>query len=106
LQPPRAWPALPKFLSLDDVDALIAQPDVSTALGPRDRAMIELLYATGMRVSELVGVRGADLHVRERYLTCVGKGNKERLVPMGGQASDWGGRHPGQGRAAGAKGGG
>jgi integrase/recombinase XerD len=89
LQPPRAWPALPKFLSLDEVDTLIAQPDVATPLGLRDRAMIELLYATGMRVSELIGVRTADLHLRERYLTCVGKGNKERLVPAGDQAIEW-----------------
>jgi integrase/recombinase XerD len=103
LQPPRAWPALPKFLSLEEVDALIAQPDVSTALGLRDRAMIELLYATGMRVSELVGVRSADLHVHERYLTCVGKGNKERLVPMGDQASDWIERYQRHGRPALAK---
>jgi integrase/recombinase XerD len=89
LQPPRAWPALPKFLSLDEVDSLIAQPDVATPLGLRDRAMIELLYATGMRVSELVSVRTSDLHLRERYLTCVGKGNKERLVPTGDQAIEW-----------------
>jgi integrase/recombinase XerD len=89
LRPPRAWPALPKFLSLDQVDTLIAQPDVTTTLGLRDRAMIELLYATGMRVSELVGVRTADLHLREHYLTCVGKGNKERLVPTGDQATMW-----------------
>jgi integrase/recombinase XerD len=89
LQPPRAWPALPKFLSLDEVDALIAQPDTEGPLGLRDRAMIELLYATGMRVSELVGVRMADLHLPEHYLTCVGKGNKERLVPMGDQAAAW-----------------
>jgi integrase/recombinase XerD len=89
LRPPRAWPALPKFLSLEEVDALIEQPDVTTPLGLRDRAMIELLYATGMRVSELVGVRTADLHATEHYLTCVGKGNKERIVPMGDQASDW-----------------
>jgi integrase/recombinase XerD len=80
---------LPKFLSLEEVDTLIAQPDVATPLGLRDRAMIELLYATGMRVSELVGVRTVDLHLRERYLTCVGKGNKERLVPTGDQAIDW-----------------
>src|SRR5579862_2228568 len=83
LQPPRGWPALPKVLSLDQVDTLIAQPDVSTPLGLRDRAMIEVLYATGLRVSELVGVRAADLHLDEHYLTCVGKGNKERLIPMG-----------------------
>jgi integrase/recombinase XerD len=89
LQPPRAWPALPKFLSLDEVDTLIAQPDTKAPLGVRDRAMLELLYATGMRVSELVGVRMADLHLPEHYLTCVGKGNKERLVPMGDQAAAW-----------------
>ena len=89
LRPPRAWPALPKFLSLEEVDALIAQPDVSTRLGLRDRAMIELLYATGLRVTELVGVREADLHLGEQYLTCIGKGSKERLVPIGEHASRW-----------------
>src|SRR5436309_6957977 len=89
LQPPRAWPALPKLLSIAEVDALIAQPDVATPLGLRDRAMIELLYATGMRVSELVGVRTSDLHLDERYLTCIGKGNKERLIPIGDQAAHW-----------------
>ncbi len=100
LQPPRAWPALPKFLSLDEVDALLAQPDVSTPLGLRDRAMLELLYATGMRVSELVGIRGADLHLDELYLTCVGKGNKERLIPIGEQAADWVRRYQRQARPA------
>ena len=89
LHPPRAWPALPKFLSLDEVDALIEQPDVTTTLGLRDRAMIELLYATGLRVSELIGVRLSDLHLDQQYLTCVGKGSKERLVPLGEQAADW-----------------
>jgi len=89
LTPPRAWPALPKFLSLEEVDTLIAQPDVTTPLGIRDRAMIELLYATGVRVSELVGVRMSDLHLDEQYMTCVGKGNKERLIPIGEQAADW-----------------
>ena len=89
LQPPRAWPALPKFLSLDEVDRLIAQPAVATPRGLRDRAMIELLYATGLRVSELVGVRAIDLHAEEHYLTCVGKGSKERIVPLGDQAADW-----------------
>ncbi len=89
LRPPRAWPALPTFLSIEEVDTLIAQPDVSTPLGLRDRAMIELLYATGLRVSELVNVRQADLHLEEHYLTCIGKGSKERLVPIGEQATDW-----------------
>src|SRR5262249_19036241 len=89
LRPPRAWPSLPKFLSLEEVDQLIAQPDVPTLLGLRDRAMIELLYATGMRVSELVSVRSADLRLDEQYLTCLGKGNKERLIPIGEQAAEW-----------------
>jgi integrase/recombinase XerD len=100
LQPPRAWPALPKFLSLDDVDTLIAQPDTEAPLGLRDRAMIELLYATGMRVSELVGVRTTDLHLTEHYLKCVGKGNKERLVPMGEEAAAWIGRYQRSARPA------
>src|SRR5262252_4061109 len=80
LRPPRAWPALPKFLSLEEVDALIAAPDVSSAKGLRDRAMLEVLYATGMRVSELIGLRAADLHLDAHYVTCVGKGSKERII--------------------------
>jgi integrase/recombinase XerD len=98
LRPPRAWPSLPKFLSIDEVDRLIAQPDVASPLGGRDRAMLELLYATGLRVSELVGVRQADLHLSEHYLTCVGKGSKERLVPIGEQASEWIQRYQSSGR--------
>jgi len=89
LRPPRAWPALPESLSLEQVDALIAQPDVTTPLGLRDRAIIEVLYATGMRVSEVIAIRAADLHLREHYLTCVGKGNKERVVPVGEAATGW-----------------
>ncbi|PYR26304.1 MAG: site-specific tyrosine recombinase XerD [Acidobacteria bacterium] len=100
LQPPRAWPALPKFLSLEEVDRLIAQPDVSTPRGLRDRAMIEMLYATGMRVSELVGIRASDLHLEEHYVSCIGKGNKERLIPIGEQATDWVRRYQQTGRPA------
>ena len=100
LHPPRAWPALPKFLSLAEVDRLIGQPDVSTPRGLRDRAMIELLYATGMRVSELVGIRASDLHLDEHYVTCIGKGNKERLIPIGEQATDWVRRYQRTGRPA------
>jgi integrase/recombinase XerD len=100
LRPPRAWPALPKFLAIEQVDALIAQPDVTTARGLRDRALIELLYATGMRVSELISVRPADLHLEEQYLTCIGKGNKERLIPIGEQAAMWIRRYQREGRQA------
>ena len=98
LRPPKAWPALPKFLSLEDVDQLIAQPDVTTALGLRDRAMFELLYATGMRVSELVNVRAVDLRLDEEYLTCVGKGSKERIIPIGQAATTWVRKYQQEGR--------
>ena len=86
---PRAWPSLPKFLSGDQVDELLVQPDTSTATGLRDRALLELLYATGMRVSELVSVRPTDLNLKAGYLTCMGKGSKERLVPIGRPAVEW-----------------
>ena len=69
LRPPRAWKVLPRYLSIEDVDRLIAQPDVSTARGLRDRALIELLYATGMRVSELIALRPADVNLEASYLT-------------------------------------
>jgi integrase/recombinase XerD len=89
LQSPRAWASLPRFLDLDVVDRLLAQPDVSTPRGVRDKALIELLYATGLRVSELVALKPGDLHLHEGYLSCVGKGDKERLVPIGQTAIDW-----------------
>ncbi len=89
LRAPRAWPSLPKCLSCDEVDRLLDEPDTSTSLGLRDRALIELLYATGMRVSELVGVRPNDLNLGAGYLTCLGKGSKERLVPIGRTATEW-----------------
>jgi integrase/recombinase XerD len=98
LRPPRAWPALPTALSLEQVDELIAQPNVSTPLGLRDRAMIEVLYATGMRVSEVIAIRAVDLHLSEHYLTCAGKGAKERIVPIGEAATSWLERYQRDGR--------
>ena len=89
LQPPRAWSTLPKFLSIEEVDRLLALPDVSTPRGLRDKALIEVLYATGLRVSELLALRAGDLNLEEGYLTCVGKGDKERMVPLGDNAADW-----------------
>jgi integrase/recombinase XerD len=100
LRPPRAWKILPRHLSVEDVDRLIAQPDVTTARGLRDRAVIELLYATGMRVSELVGLRPADVHLDESYLTCTGKGSKQRIVPIGDEATSWVKRYLQQSRGA------
>jgi integrase/recombinase XerD len=98
LRPPRAWPALPKFLSFEQVDALMSAADITSPRGLRDRAMIELLYATGMRVSELVGLRTSDLHLDAEYLTCIGKGDKERLIPIGEQAAQWLRRYLQEGR--------
>jgi len=89
LRPPRAWKTLPRFLSVDEVDQLVAQPDVATPRGLRDRALIELLYATGMRVSELIGLRPGDLNLDASYLTCTGKGEKQRIVPIGDEAAAW-----------------
>jgi integrase/recombinase XerD len=103
LQAPRAWAALPKFLDLEDVDKLLSVPDTSTPRGLRDKAMIEVLYATGLRVSELIAVRPNDLHLDEGYLTCVGKGDKERIVPLGQEAADWIRRYVRDGRAQLAK---
>ena len=98
LRAPRAWPSLPKFLDLDEVDRLLAQPDESTPRGLRDKALIEVLYASGMRVSELVGVKPGDLNLDEGYLTCTGKGDKERIVPIGQQAAEWVRRYMRDGR--------
>lgn len=98
LRAPRAWAALPKFLDLDEVDRLLAQPDVATPRGLRDKALISVLYATGLRVSELISLRSTNLHLREGYLTCVGKGDKERLVPIGQEAADWVQKYLAEGR--------
>ena len=89
LRAPRAWAALPRFLDLDEVDRLLAQPDVSTPRGLRDKALISVLYATGLRVTELISLKVTNLHLQEGYLTCVGKGDKERIVPIGQEATDW-----------------
>jgi integrase/recombinase XerD len=89
LRAPRAWPALPKYLDLEEVDRLLAQPDTATARGMRDKALIELLYATGLRVSELLSLRAGDINLDGGYLTCIGKGDKQRIVPLGHAAADW-----------------
>ena len=84
-QPPR----FPKTLSETQVEALINAPDVATPLGLRDRAMLELMYASGLRVSELVSIRTVQVGLQEGVVRVVGKGDKERLVPMGDAAREW-----------------
>ncbi|MHB0817303.1 site-specific tyrosine recombinase XerD [Stutzerimonas stutzeri] len=89
---------LPKALSEADVEALLAAPDTGDPLGLRDRAMLEVLYATGLRVTELVSLRLEQINPRQGVLRTFGKGNKERLVPLGDEAMHWLERHLRQGR--------
>ncbi len=98
LDTPRIGLSLPKDLSEADVDALLAAPDTETLIGLRDKAMLELLYACGLRVSELVGLPLAALNLPAGYLRVKGKGEKERLVPMGEDAVIWIQRYIGEAR--------
>lgn len=98
LRAPRAWASLPRFLDLEEVDRLLAQPEVATPRGLRDKALIEVLYASGMRVSELVGLKPGDLNLEEGYITCTGKGDKQRIVPIGQTAGEWVRRYMRDGR--------
>jgi integrase/recombinase XerD len=86
LESPKIRRALPGYLKIDEVDRLLAQPDEKTPYGVRDRAMLEVLYSTGLRVSELVGLRVTDLDAKVGCIRCVGKGDKERIVPAGRKA--------------------
>jgi integrase/recombinase XerD len=86
---PRLGRALPKALSEQDVDALLSAPDFNTAMGLRDRAMLELLYATGLRVSELVNIRLTQINLAQGVVRIIGKGDRERLVPIGDEAQSW-----------------
>jgi integrase/recombinase XerD len=89
LDPPKRTPRFPKSLSEADVEALLAAPNTATPMGLRDRAMLELLYATGLRVSELVAVKTFEANLDAGVVRVMGKGSKERLVPLGEEAADW-----------------
>ena len=89
LNAPRVGKRLPKSMSEKDVEALLAAPDIRTNLGLRDRCMLEVLYATGLRVSELISLTTAQLNLRQGVVRVLGKGNKERLVPLGDEAINW-----------------
>ena len=83
---PRLWKKIPDVLNFDEAERLIEAPDLNTAQGIRDRAILELMYATGMRVSEVSDVRAADVNLEVGFVRCVGKGRKERLIPLGKKA--------------------
>ncbi|WP_413538438.1 site-specific tyrosine recombinase XerD [Enterococcus malodoratus] len=93
---PKKAQKLPQTLSLAEVERLIAAPDTTTDLGIRDRAILEVMYATGLRVSELIGLRLGDIHLEMGLLQTVGKGDKERIVPLGDYAIHWVERYLGE----------
>jgi integrase/recombinase XerD len=89
LETPKSWQSLPCFLTTDEVEKLLDAPVTSTPLGLRDKAMLEVLYATGLRVSELVGLPLGSLELDLGFITVFGKGSKERAVPLGATAVGW-----------------
>jgi integrase/recombinase XerD len=86
LESPKVRQSLPSYLRVDEIDKLLAAPNLSTPLGLRDQAMLEVLYSSGLRVSELLNLRISDLDLRIGCVRCIGKGDKERLVPIGRKA--------------------
>lgn len=89
IESPKQGRPLPKSLTESDVEALLAAPEISDPIGLRDRTMLEVLYACGLRVSELVGLTLADVNLRQGVVRVMGKGGKERLIPMGDEAASW-----------------
>ena len=89
LDTPQRFSYLPRFLTEDEINSLLAAPDVSTEEGIRDRAVLEIMYASGLRVSELVVLKQADIDLLAGLVVCHGKGNKERRVPLGKSAIHW-----------------
>ena len=89
IEAPHIGRILPESLSEKDIDLLLEAPEITEALGFRDKAMLELLYATGLRVSELIGLKFDQVSFRQGFVRVMGKGNKERLVPVGEQAMEW-----------------
>lgn len=98
METPKGWKKLPTYLSTEEVETLLAQPDTDTVQGMRDRAMLEVLYATGLRVSELVSLKLNQINSQAGYLICFGKGQKERIVPLGSKALDFLGEYIGAAR--------
>lgn len=89
LESPKSWQSLPKFLLPEEVEKLLEAPDTATDSGLRDKAMLEVLYATGLRVSELVALKESDVNLDAGFVIALGKGSKERIVPLGRSAIEW-----------------
>ncbi|MFH0771295.1 MAG: site-specific tyrosine recombinase XerD [Candidatus Omnitrophota bacterium] len=88
IETPKLWKTLPDVLDLDEVESILDCPNVRNKKGLRDRAAIELMYATGMRASELTGLKLSDLHLDSGFVKCIGKGQKERIIPVGSKAKE------------------
>jgi len=86
---PKKWKTLPKYLTIDEVSKLLELPDTSTKLGLRDKAILELMYATGLRISEVINLKLESIYFEESFLRILGKGNKERIVPFGKIAAQY-----------------
>lgn len=89
VETPKKAEVLPKVLSLKEVERLLDTPDIETFIGLRDRAILEVMYAAGLRISELVHLRMDELHLTMGFIQTVGKGNKERIIPIGQEATKW-----------------
>lgn len=89
VETPKKAEVLPKVLSIDEVDKLLQTPDTEKPIGLRDRALLEVMYATGLRISELVELKLSELHLSMGFIQTIGKGNKERILPVGGEAVNW-----------------
>lgn len=89
VETPKKSEVLPKVLSMQEVEVLLETPDIQTEIGLRDRAILEVMYATGLRISELVHLTLDELHLTMGFIQTVGKGNKERILPIGGVATKW-----------------
>jgi integrase/recombinase XerD len=98
IESPKTAKTLPEILSLEEVETLLEQPDTQIPQGMRDRAMLEMLYATGMRVSELTQLQVNHVHLEAGYVLIYGKGSKERIVPIGNEAMKWARRYMGETR--------
>lgn len=83
---PKKWKTLPKYMTMDEINNLLNIPDLKKPLGIRDKAMLELMYATGLRISELINLKQENLYIEENFLRVIGKGNKERVIPFGEEA--------------------
>jgi len=83
MQSPKLWKKVPDTLNIEEIEKIIAQPNIRTKIGIRDKAILDMMYATGMRVSEVVNLKLEQLNLEMGFLRCIGKGNKERIIPLG-----------------------